>query len=541
MIETGHRYEIECIDLSVEGDGIGRQEDRVVFVPDLLPGEKALVHITGQNRRIFEGRAEQRLLTSQQRCVPCCPQFGFCGGCSLQHAEYTLQLAFKRKRVKDCFARICGLEVEVPLPLSVPPSFAYRNKASFPVRQLKGKAQVGYLEKNSGRLVAVEKCALLDTTMNEALSAFSEWLEKSGVEAYDPRSHRGLVRRFMVRKSANGELMAAVEINGTKLPQRELLIDLLANRVKALAGICLAINRTRGADNLAESVQPIYGKERMQECINGLKFDISMQTFLQVNHDAAELLYTTALDMAQLTPEMRIVDLYCGAGTITLQAAKRCAAAYGIEIVQPAITDAKVNARNNGITNAEFFCADAGKGFSLLNARGITADTVILDPPRKGTDALTIQEICKCAPRQILYISCDPATLARDVKLLMQKGYFLRAIQPVDLFPQTTHVETVCILSKLKSTQHIEVELDMDELDLTNAEKKATYQEIKDYVLEHTGWKVSSLYIAQVKQKCGIIERKNYNEPKSEDVKQPQCPPDKEKAIKEALKHLGII
>ena len=450
MIETGNDYEIECVDLSVDGRGIGRLEGRVAFVPDFLPGEKALVRITGQDKKILEGRVERYLQTNEQRCSPCCPQFGFCGGCDLQHAEYALQQAFKRKRVKDCFARICGLEVEVPLPLSVPPFFAYRNKASFPVRQMEGKARVGYLEKNSGHLIGVEKCMLLDDAMNKALSAFSEWLEKSRVTAYDPRSHRGLVRRFTVRKSASGKLMAAVEINGVKLPQRELLIDLLSNQVKDLAGICLAINRKKGADNLAESMRPIYGQERMQEWINGLKFDISMQTFLQVNHDAAELLYTTALNMAQLTPEMRVVDLYCGAGTITLQAAKRCAAAYGIEVVQPAITDAKANARSNGIANVEFYCADAGKGFALLNAQGIKADMVILDPPRRGADALTIQEICKCAPHQILYISCDPATLARDIKLLMQEGYFLQDVQPVDLFPQTTHVETVVLMSKVQ-------------------------------------------------------------------------------------------
>lgn len=420
----------------------------MVFLPDFLPGEKAVVRITAKNKKIFEGSIVQRRSQSEKRCAPVCPYFGMCGGCDLQHAAYELQLEFKRKRVQDCLARICGLEWEVPMPLSVPPILSYRNKASFPVRSVEGRAQAGYLAKGSGCLIPVRQCALLADSMNDALAAFSEWLEQSGASAYDPRRHEGLVRRFTVRRTACEAVMAAVEINGYKLPQANLLMDLLANRVKNLAGICVAANRNKGADNLPQSVRPIYGQERVRECINELEFDISMQTFLQVNHDAAELLYSKALDMAQLTPQMQVIDLYCGAGTISLQAAQRCASVYGIEVVPQAIVDAKANARHNGIANAEFICADAAKGFAELNSRGIAADTVILDPPRKGADAPALAEICKCAPQQILYISCDPATLARDIKLLMREGYALQAVQPVDLFAQTTHIEVIALLRR---------------------------------------------------------------------------------------------
>ena len=236
-----------------------------------------------------------------------------------------------------------------------------------------------------------------------------------------------------------------------------------------------------------------------------------------------------------------MLDLYCGTGTITLCLARHAKKAVGVEIIPQAIEDAKFNAAQNGMDNAEFYCMDAGAAAKLLAERGEKPNVIVVDPPRKGVSADVIEAIATMQPQRVVYVSCDPATLARDVKLLTEKGYTLRSAEAVDLFPKCAHIETICLLSKLNAKQHIEINLDMDELDLTDAEKKATYQEIKDYVLEHSGLKVSSLYIAQVKQKCGIIERENYNKPKSEDAKQPQCPPDKEKAIKEALTHFGMI
>ena len=254
-----------------------------------------------------------------------------------------------------------------------------------------------------------------------------------------------------------------------------------------------------------------------------------------------EKLYGLAIDAAGLTGMETVIDVYCGIGTISLLAAKKAKTVHGIEIVERAVEDAKANAVINGIENASF---EAGKAEDILPkmyADGTRADVIFVDPPRKGLEPSVIEAVCGMEPDRIVYVSCDPATLARDLKLFAQKGYGTGKINTVDMFCQTGHVETVVLLSKLNTKQHIEVELNLDELDLTDAEKKATYQEIKDYVLEHSGLKVSSLYIAQVKQKCGIIERENYNKPKSENVKQPQCPPEKEKAIKEALKHFGMV
>lgn len=260
-----------------------------------------------------------------------------------------------------------------------------------------------------------------------------------------------------------------------------------------------------------------------------------------MNPQQTEVLYQTAIRLAGLTGKETVVDAYCGIGTIGLCAAPRAGQVIGVERNPAAVRDAMANARRNHLGNARFFCADATEWMAHAAAENLRPDVVFLDPPRAGSTPDCIRAVAGMAPRRVVYVSCDPETLARDVALFATHGYHAQKFVPVDLFPHTRHIETVCLLSKLKSTQHIEVELDMDELDLTDAEKKATYQEIKDYVLKHTGLKVSSLYIAQVKQKCGIIERENYNKPKSENAKQPQCPMEKEKAIMEALKHFGMI
>ena len=281
--------------------------------------------------------------------------------------------------------------------------------------------------------------------------------------------------------------------------------------------------------------------DTLEDELCGLTFRLSVPSFYQVNRDQAEVLYRKAVEYAGLTGGELVVDLYCGAGTITQVMAGGAGRVIGAEIVPEAIEDARENARRNGIENVEFFCGDAAQLAADFAGRGLRPDVICVDPPRKGLAPGVISAAAQMAPQRVVYVSCDPGTLGRDVKRFAEYGYRVQRAAACDLFPGTRHVETVCLLSKLKSTQHIEVELDMDELDLTAAEKKATYDEIKDYVLEHSGLKVSSLYIAQVKQQCGIIERENYNKPKSEDAKQPQCPPDKEKAIKEALQHFGMI
>ena len=279
----------------------------------------------------------------------------------------------------------------------------------------------------------------------------------------------------------------------------------------------------------------------LTDTLCGLTFRLSVPSFYQVNREMAEVLYDKAVEFAGLTGGGTVLDLYCGAGTITQVMARHAGQVIGAEIVPEAIEDAKENAKRNNIANVAFFCGDASAVAADFAAKGLRPDVICVDPPRKGLTPEVVQAAAQMAPRRIVYVSCDPATLARDVKLFAQSGYEAVRAAAVDMFPGTANVETVCLLSKLQSKEHIEIEVKMDEMDLTSAESKATYEEIKAYVLEHTGLKVSSLYIAQVKQKCGIIERENYNKPKSENAKQPQCPPEKEKAITEALRHFGMI
>lgn len=306
-------------------------------------------------------------------------------------------------------------------------------------------------------------------------------------------------------------------------------------------GVVLSVNQAKTNVILGKEYHTLWGQDFLEDTLCDLNFRLSVPSFYQVNRDQAEILYGRALDFAQLTGTETVLDLYCGIGTITLVLARRAGKAIGAEVIPAAIEDAKANAARNGVTNTEFLCADAGEAAQELARRGLRPDVICVDPPRKGISPEVVDAIAQMSPTRLVYVSCDPATLARDVARLREKGYHVQQAEAADLFPRTGHVETVCLLSKLKSNQHIEVELDMDELDLTDAEKKATYQEIKNYVLEHCGLKVSNLYIAQVKQKCGIIERENYNKPKSENAKQPQCPSEKEKAIMEALKHFGMI
>ena len=366
-------------------------------------------------------------------------------------------------------------------------------------------------------------------------------MRENSVPAYDEQTGRGLVRHIMTRSTTSGELMVVVVVTRADIPKASRLIELLRAAVPGLCSVCLSVNSRRTNVILGTDIHVLWGKSAMEDTLCGLRFSVSPLSFFQVNPQQTERLYGLALEYAGLTGAETVVDAYCGAGTISLLLAQKAKKVIGIEIVPEAIQNANENAARNGIANAEFHVGATEELLPKLVENGLRPDVIVLDPPRKGCDPAVLQAIIAAAPKRVVYVSCGAPTLARDAKLLAEGGYAAEKVQCVDMFCWTGAVETVCLLSKLNAKQHIEVDIHMDELDLTDAEKKATYSEIKEYVLEHTGLKVSSLYIAQVKQKCGIIERENYNKPKSDDAKQPQCPPDKEKAIKEALKHFGMI
>ena len=338
----------------------------------------------------------------------------------------------------------------------------------------------------------------------------------------------------------SGEVLVCIVANGAKLHGEDLLVKMLREAVPEITGIVLNINRERTNVVLGRELRTLWGKPTIRDTLCRLEFEISPHAFYQVNRTQAEALYNKAAEYAGLTGAETLLDLYCGTGTIGLSMASRAKKLIGAEIIPSAVENARKNAAHNHVTNAEFLCGDAKDAARILYERGERPDVIVIDPPRKGCDAAVITTIAAMRPMRVVYVSCDPATLARDLKQFTAEDYNIEAVTPVDMFPCTAHVETVCQLVLRKPAVHINIDVDVEEL-VQDKRGTATYGQIKDYVLEHSGLKVSSLYIAQVKQKYGIIERENYNKTKSENVKQPQCPPEKEKAITEALKHFGMI
>ena len=521
-----------------EMQGVGRLADgRAVFVPGALSGETVEIEITRDAQRFCEARLTKVLEASEERVQSPCPHYGACGGCSARHMNYEASLRLKRQRVFDALSRIGGVEnPEVFETIGCENPERSRNKAEYAVEMRGGKPVIGCFAAKSHRVIPVKDCLLQKEESIRLLNWMQENLEKS------PCASR--IRYLVTRVSRVGEMTVVLSADAPVQGEVARMAQALMKDVPEIVSLHFCKLKNRPSHALDGFCSHVAGKNTVCDKLLELEFELSPQSFFQVNPVQAEKLYLKALEAAELEAgcDKRILDAYCGAGTITLSAARLAKHALGVEIVPPAIENAKKNAKRNGLEKkSAFVCADAAREIPRRIAAGERFDAAIIDPPRKGADAALLNALADAKISVISYVSCNPSTLARDVKILAERGYKLEWAQPVDMFPWTEHVETVCLLSKLNTKQHIEIDLNMDELDLTDAEKKATYQEIKDYVLAHSGLNVSNLYIAQVKQKCGIIERENYNKPKSDNAKQPLCPPDKEKAIIEALKHFGMI
>ena len=533
--------------LSNDGSGVAHSsEGEAVFVPGTAPGDEAQVRIVKDCGRYAFGILDKLLTPSPDRIPVDCAVAGPCGGCSLRHLDYAAELRAKQESVADAFRRIGGLDVPVLDALPSPEVDRYRNKVQFPVgRDKDGAPCIGFYAGRTHRIVPCPDCKLQPGVLNDIGNTLCAFFAAHGIQPYDEERGKGLVRHIFLRRGAHsGQIMVCLVCTRPKLPHSDELVALLREKFRDIATILINVNAKKTNVILGEESVTLYGPGCIEDTLCGVPVRLGPLSFYQVNTLAAERLYGIAAEYAQLEPDDVLLDLYCGMGTIGLSMANHCRELIGVEIIPEAIDSAKANAARMGdavAAKSRFFCADAGEAAARLAAEGLRPDVIMLDPPRKGCDETTLSAVVQMSPRRVVYVSCNPSTAARDAKWLEEHGYRAEKVQPVDLFPRTKHCETVCLLSKLNAKQHIEVDIHMDELDLTDAEKKATYSEIKEYVLEHTGLKVSSLYIAQVKQKCGIIERENYNKPKSDDAKQPQCPPDKEKAIKEALKHFGMI
>ena len=537
-LEKNRIYRAHIDGYSSEGLGIARIDGQVVFVHGAVRGETCDVLVMKVLKNAAFGKIAALVEPSPARRPPDCPYYGRCGGCDFRHMSYEEELWAKRARVQDALTRIGGAEITVEEILGAEQPLHYRNKSIYPI-SLAG--EVGFYRARSHQVVDVEHCLIQKPEADALAQALRDYIARFQVEPYNEATGRGLLRHLYVRTSCAGESLACLLVNGSRLPHEEELVAMLRAAAPKTCGVVLGENTRRGNAILGDRYRTLWGRDYLTDTLCGLELRLSVPSFYQVNHDQAQRLYEKALEYAGLTGRELAVDLYCGAGTITQVLARRARHVIGGEIVPEAIRDAEDSARRNGVGNVEFLCGDASRLAAELRQRGLRPDVICVDPPRKGLAPDVVEAAASMTPGRIVYVSCDPATLARDVARFAPLGYRPVRACAVDLFPGTAHVETVCLLSKLQSKEHIEIEVKMDEMDLTSAESKATYEEIKAYVLEHTGLKVSSLYIAQVKQKYGIIERENYNKPKSENARQPQCPPEKEKAITEALRHFGMI
>ncbi len=565
-MNLGDIYKVEIIDMGTEGEGIGRIDGMTVFVEGAIAGDLVEAEITQVKKSFARGKVVDWIKESSRRILPECPYAAECGGCLFQSMDYEGQLLMKQKWVSDRLQRIGGIaDAEVKKTLGMENPYRYRNKAQLPiqagrlVKNHEGKLRnnkpcsIGFYRPRTHEVVNCKSCMLQAEPAEALSSALRQYIREENVSVYDSKNSMGLLRHLVVKSGfSTGEVMAILVVNGNHLKKVERLVELMDAAINALPldeegqprwsleSVILNSNKNKGSQILGKECITLAGKATIMDQVGDLVFEISPKSFYQVNPVQMKVLYDKVVEFAGLTGEETILDLYCGVGTIGLYCASKAKRVIGIESEKAAVLDANRNAVINGIVNAEYIY---GKSEEILpkRLRDVKAEVVILDPPRAGCHPELLEAVINLAPSRIVYVSCDPATLARDMKGFIEGGYTVKEVQPVDMFPWTGCIETVCLLSKLRADHHIEVNLKMNEMDLTSAESKATYEEIKEYVLENSGLKVSSLYIAQIKEKMGIEKRENYNHSKKEDANVPQCPADKEKAIIAALKHFSMI
>ena len=543
MLQKNAIYEALVTDYTAEGQGVAHVEGCAVFIPNAIAGEKIRVRIEKAQKTWAAGKIVELLEKSPHRVNRECPVAKLCGGCDFWHMDYDEETRLKAERVKTCLNRMAGEHLdEVPI-LAAPTCRGYRNKAQYPVASKKGRAYAGFFRAGTHDVVENSRCRILPPETDAVKDAVIDYVNQYRVSVYEETTHTGLLRHIYVRRGAvSGEILVCLVCNGRKLPRAEALVERL-KRIPGFTTLVLSVNTKKGNAVLGDEFIPLYGPGYIQDTLCGLTFRLSPRSFYQVNHHQAQRLYRAAIEQAGITKSDTVLDLYCGVGTITLAMAGAAGKVIGVEVIPQAVEDARENAARSGITNAEFFCGDAGQAALTLERQGVRPDVITVDPPRKGLSADAIEAISRMNPRRLVYISCDPATLARDVALLKEKGFLLRSAQAADLFPRCAHVETVVLLSKGEiDSKNIRVEFSLEDMDMSEFQDGATYPQIKEYVLEHTGLKVSSLYISQVKRKRGLEVGKNYNLPKSEDARQaPTCPPEKENAVREALQYFGMI
>lgn len=550
-LEKNRIYRAHIDGYSSEGLGIARIDGQVVFVHGAVRGETCDVLVMKVLKNAAFGKIAALAEPSPARRQPDCPYYGRCGGCDFRHMSYDEELWAKRARVQDALTRIGGAEVTVEEILGAEQPLHYRNKSIYPISPA---GEVGFYRARSHQVVHVEHCLIQKPEADALAQAVRDYIARFQVEPYNEATGRGLLRHLYVRTSCRGESLACLLVNGSRLPHEQELVDMLRAAAPGVCGVVLGENTRRGNAILGDRYRTLWGRDYLTDTLCGLELRLSVPSFYQVNHDQAQRLYEKALEYAGLTGRELAVDLYCGAGTITQVLARRARHVIGGEIVPEAIRDAEDSARRNGVENVEFLCGDASRLAAELRQRGLRPDVICVDPPRKGLAPDVVEAAASMTPGRIVYVSCDPATLARDVARFAPLGYRPVRACAVDLFPGTAHIETVVLLSHKKADSYIHIDVEFGEgegkipvdsiakrAEAYKPKEKVTYKMIKEYIEAKYGFKVHTAYIAEVKRNLGLPM---YDAPNAvEELKQPRKHPTPEKveAIKDALRYFAVI
>lgn len=449
-IEKNGVYRASVEDWSAEGMGVARLGGLVVFIQGAAPGDVCDVQILKRAGNAAWARLVKLVTPSLHRVTPSCPAWPLCGGCDFQHVTYAEELRAKTVRVEQALRRIGGVTLEIEETIGADTIKAYRNKAVFPVGCRDGCAVTGFFRRRSHDIVAAESCEIQSPGANAAARAVRGWMNAYSIPAYNEITHTGLVRQVFVRANAAGQALVCLVCTKSSLPETPALLSSLKASLPDLAGVVLNVNDSRTNTVLSDRFVTLWGNPYLEDTLCGLVFRLSVPSFYQINRAQAQRLYARASEYAALDRTQKVLDLYCGAGTITLTLAQTAGSAVGVEVVPEAVEDARENARRNGVENARFFRADASQTAQLLDKIKFSPDVVCVDPPRKGLDGAVIDCIEALAPARVVYISCDPATLARDIKLLAARGFSPARATAVDMFPRTSHVETVVLMSRVK-------------------------------------------------------------------------------------------
>ncbi len=447
MLQKNQVYTAQIVDYTAEGQGVAKIEGCAVFVPNAIAGEQCEIRIEKVGKTWAAGKIVKILEKSPHRINRACPVAKLCGGCDFHHMDYEEESRLKAERVRSCLNRLGGESLESIPMHPAPTTTCYRNKAQYPVSSKKNKAYAGFFKAGSHQVIENDRCLILPQEADLVKNAVIDYMNQYRVNAYDESTRKGLVRHIYVRQGAvSHQLLVCIVANGHKLPRIEALLERL-KKIPGFTTLVLSVNTKSGNAVLGDEFITLYGPGYIEDTLCGLTFRLSPRSFYQINHHQAQELYKAAIEAAEITKQDTVLDLYCGVGTITLAMSQVAGRVIGIEVIPQAVADAKENAIRNNITNAEFFCADAGQAALELEQQGIHADVVVVDPPRKGLNADAIQAIARFAPRRLVYVSCDPATLARDTAMLKEKGFCLQSAQAFDLFPRCAHVESVAVFT----------------------------------------------------------------------------------------------